>query len=135
MLLFILLFYHHNSWCYFFVFYYHLYLCLSRKNKYTKKYTCVYLNICIYIYIYHIIYYVCVWRNYDDNDDNNVFPTLFQRALFFPTVVDIPRAIVTWARSKPRLNAVCQPFKTDFQTCKQLDFDASLWAAFCIRLS
>lgn len=75
-----------------------------------------------YVHIVH-------WRNYNNDDDDNVFQKLFQRARFFvqlSAVVDILRYCHTCTvYSKPRLNVVCQPFKTDFRTCKQLDFDAS----------
>lgn len=47
-------------------------------------------------------------------------------SLQLSAVVDILRYCHTCTvYSKPRLNVVCQPFKTDFRTCKQLDFDAS----------
>jgi len=122
-----------------FLYFITIYTCVSFEKKYTKQYTYMYLNIYVGTdyrsYYYLLCVCVCVWRNYNNNDDNNVFPSLFQRFSFQLYLSLIYRALLSPAHSKQRLNAVCQPFKTDFQTCKQLDFDASLWTAFCIRLS
>lgn len=119
--------------CYFLVFYNHFFILMSvsKKKIYKIMYIRMYLNI---LCIYHIIHHACARPNRNNKgDNNNVFPTPFQQALFFPTVYPL----LIYRGRHCHLHTVNRDWTLFVNRLKRIFRRVNNWilTAFCIRLS